>query len=191
MPEDDPEEYVGMSILKFFADDGDDGKWHKGEVKNTDEDEDTGWPLWGILYEDGGYEDLSWSELKAVLVVSEKDCDDDSMLHDDSMLVDDTRDSDSEGDMIPLARALKAKQNKPKPGSDSEGDDVPIASTLNKKVTHKKPIMGSKFYKAIPGTSTQSFGSPIKEYLLGEVQSYVSFQELHPLLLCKFPCCLA
>ena len=89
------------------------------------------------------------------------------------------------------ARALKSKQNKPKPGSDSEGDDVPIASTLNKKVTHKMPIMGSKLYKATTGNSTQSFGSPLKEYLLGEVQSYVSFQELHPLLLCKFPCCLA
>ena len=123
--------------------------------------------------------------------MSEKDCDDDSMLHDDSMLVDDTRDSDSEADLIPLARALKSKQKKPKPGSDSEGDDVPIASTLNKKVTHKKPIMGSKLYKATTGNSTQSFGSPLKEYLLGEVQSYVSFQELHPLLLCKFPCCLA
>ena len=51
------------------------------------------------------------TELKAVLVVTEKDCDDDPMLVDDNTLVDDTRDSDSEADLIPLARALKSKQN--------------------------------------------------------------------------------
>jgi len=90
MPEDDPEEYVGMSILKFFEEDGDDGKWHKGEVKNTDDDEDTKWPLWGILYEDGGYEDLSWSELTAA-------------LHHKKPVMG----SDSDGDDVPLASILK------------------------------------------------------------------------------------
>ena len=173
MPEDDPEDYVGMAIRKFFAEDGDDGKWHTGEIKNTDEDEDTKWPLWGILYEDGGYEDLSWSELKAVLLVSTKGSDDDPVL------VENPRDSDSEGDSIPLARALKSNHNNKTLGSDSDGDDVPLASlfkqsTSAKKLTHKVPIMGRKFYKAIAGDSKQPFGSPRKQYLLGVVKSHVS-----------------
>ena len=173
MPEDDPEDYVGMAIRKFFAEDGDDGKWHTGEIKNTDEDEDTKWPLWGILYEDGGYEDLSWSELKAVLLVSTKGSDDDPVL------VENPRDSDSEGDSIPLARALKSNHNNKTLGSDSDGDDVPLASLLKqstsaKKLTHKVPIMGRKFYKAIAGDSKQPFGSPRKQYLLGVVKSHVS-----------------
>ena len=116
---------------------------------------------------------MSWSELKAALLVSTKGSDDDPVL------VENPRDSDSEGDSIPLARALKSNHNNKTLGSDSDGDDVPLASLLKqptsaKKLTHKVPIMGRKFYKAIAGDSKQPFGSPRKQYLLGVVKSYVS-----------------
>ena len=86
-PEDNPEEYVGMTVRKLFAD----NKEYRGRVIASDVDDVHGLPLFIVRYDDGDEEGLFWSELKPVL-----DCDGERT----------SENSGSEDDDVPIATLL-------------------------------------------------------------------------------------